>query len=61
MTECGLLVGGVLQRMKDPAKVPGYCIEIYFVSPNLRDKFLATAREHQSQCPQPLRYTVLAN
>jgi hypothetical protein len=56
-----LLVGGVLERMKDPAKVPGYCTDTYFVSPPLRDKFLATAQEHRSQCPQPLRYTVLAN
>jgi hypothetical protein len=56
-----LLVGSLLARMKDSAKVPGYCTDIYYVSPNLLDKFLATAREHQAQCSQLLRYKVLGD
>jgi 4-amino-4-deoxy-L-arabinose transferase-like glycosyltransferase len=56
-----LLVGAMLQRMKEPARIPQYCTNIYYVSPDLLEKFTGAAREHQGQCAQPLRYKLLKN
>jgi 4-amino-4-deoxy-L-arabinose transferase-like glycosyltransferase len=56
-----LLVGGLLERLNDPTKVPGYCTDIYYVAPGLLDKFRAALGEHSSECPQPPRYKVLSD
>ena len=56
-----LLVGGLLERLHDPPKVPGYCTDIYYVSPVVLDKFRAALGEHSSECPQPPRYRVLSD
>jgi 4-amino-4-deoxy-L-arabinose transferase-like glycosyltransferase len=55
-----VMVGSLLARMQEPGSIPGYCTNIYYVAPNLLDKFNAAAGAHSSLCPQPLKVKQLS-
>jgi 4-amino-4-deoxy-L-arabinose transferase-like glycosyltransferase len=56
-----LLVGHLIDRVQSPDQVPGYCTNIYYVSPTLLARFQAIVATHPGQCPQPLKIKLLQN
>jgi 4-amino-4-deoxy-L-arabinose transferase-like glycosyltransferase len=56
-----LFVGRLIERVKSPETVPGYCTNVYYVAPDLLDRFQAAVASHPSICPQPLKIKKLPN
>ncbi len=55
-TRPALFIGGLMDRLKEPEKMPSYCQNVYLVSPNLIDQFKALADSHSDMCPEPVVY-----
>jgi hypothetical protein len=55
-----LYVGRILDRLRDPATMPGLCTTLYFVRPDAEDAFLqATNGGRPAGCRAPLEYVLL--
>jgi hypothetical protein len=55
-----LLFHGMLDRLKDPATVPGYCTNLYLLEPDAADSFRRiTNPSAQAVCGRPLDYQVV--
>ena len=54
-----LYIGGLLDKLKQPNTIPGYCKNIYDVSPDLMNQFKALIAAHRAECPAPIQYTNL--
>jgi 4-amino-4-deoxy-L-arabinose transferase-like glycosyltransferase len=51
--------GGVLNRLKDPAQIPGFCENVYYVAPQMEERFSAEIATQSSGCPAPLFIRIL--
>ena len=58
-TRPALYIGGLMDRLKEPEKVPQYCENIYYVAPDLLEKFEELIESHIEMCPEPVLYKTL--
>ena len=58
-TRPALYIGGLMDRLKEPEKVPGYCENIYYIAPDLLEKFEELIESHTEMCPEPVLYKKL--
>jgi hypothetical protein len=58
-TRPALYIGGLLDRMKDPATIPTYCLNTYYVRPEAWDAYEIVRQQHADLCPEPLEYETL--
>jgi 4-amino-4-deoxy-L-arabinose transferase-like glycosyltransferase len=54
-----LYIGGLLDKLAKPDSVPGYCKNIYYVTPDLLPQFKELIAEHSAECPAPIEYAEL--
>jgi hypothetical protein len=53
-TRPALYIGGLLDRLKDPATIPTYCLNTYYVLPDAWETFEVLRLEQADLCPEPL-------
>jgi hypothetical protein len=58
-TRPALYIGGLMDRLKEPEKVPQYCENVYYVAPDLVGKFEELIERHIEMCPEPVLYKTL--
>jgi hypothetical protein len=49
-----LYYGGVLNRVKDPVQIPGFCGNVYYVAPRIEERFAAEIANQSFGCAAPL-------
>jgi hypothetical protein len=54
-----LYYGGVLNRLKDPAQIPGFCENVYYVAPQMEERFSAEIANQADGCAAPLSVRLL--
>lgn len=59
-TTTAVYYGGLLfGRLQDPARMPTYCQDTYYVAASLLAQFTALAQHNAARCRAPLRYVVV--
>jgi 4-amino-4-deoxy-L-arabinose transferase-like glycosyltransferase len=54
-----LYIGGLLDKLKQPNTIPGYCNNIYDVAPDVLPQFKALVASHSAGCPAPIQFRTL--
>jgi 4-amino-4-deoxy-L-arabinose transferase-like glycosyltransferase len=49
-----LYYGGVLDRLKDPTQIPGFCNNVYYVVPRIEERFAEEIAKQSNGCVAPL-------
>jgi hypothetical protein len=54
-----LYIGGLLDRLKEPATIPTYCRNTYYVRPDAWEDFEVLRQMHANLCPEPVTQKML--
>jgi hypothetical protein len=58
-TRPALYIGGLLDRLREPATIPTYCRNTYYVRPDAWEDFAVLRQMHTNECPEPLKQKIL--